>query len=89
MLKTQLVDKGITTVDVSYDPVTKGFKFLEAGGGAITLQVPQTVKNLTFGGTVGQDDQLTFELKSGDTTVILDSGKLAANASLDDCGATR
>ena len=84
LLKTQLVDKGITTVDVSYDPVTKGFKFVEAGGGAITLQVPQTVKNLTFGGTVAQDDQLTFELKSGDTTVILDSGKLAANASLDD-----
>ncbi len=84
-LKTQLVEQGLTTVAVAYDSVTGGFKFTESGGGAISLQVPQTMQMYNYVGTnVLQDEVLGFELKSGSTTVNLSSGKLKAGATLND-----
>ena len=84
-LKTQLVEQGLTTVAVAYDSVTGGFKFTESGGGAISLQVPQTMQMYNYVGTnVLQDEVLGFELKSGSTTVNLSSAKLKAGATLND-----
>ena len=84
-LQTQLNNAGLTSITVSYDDVSGGFKFLEDDGGAMSLQVPQSTQFFEYDGSnVATSDALSFELQTGTTTITLTSGALAANASLDD-----
>ncbi len=83
-LQTLANKAGLSTIKVKYDQVGGGFSFSESGGGAISLQVPQSFTNLTYSGTnVAASNSLTVTLVKGTETTTLSTGALPLAADLD------
>jgi flagellar hook-basal body protein len=78
---------GLTSVKVAFDSVNRGFTYIEDGGGAISLQAPQSSKSFTVGasGTNSIVDDLNITLtKTGGTAVTLSISDIADTLTVDD-----
>ena len=78
---------GLTSVKVAFDSVNRGFTYTEDGGGAISLQAPQSSKSFTVGasGTNSIVDDLNITLtKTGSTAVTLSISDIADTLTVDD-----
>ena len=76
---------GLTTVTVGFDEVNRGFTFKESGGGAISLQAPQSFKDFTVVAPTAATDGLNITLtKLGGSAVTLGIVNIAQTSTVDD-----
>jgi flagellar hook-basal body protein len=85
-VQTLIDAQGLSTVTVRYDQVKGGFAFFEDGGGAISVQLPQSylALNLELNEGIVTNDNIVLELESDGTAISISTGSLTSDDSLDD-----